>query len=126
MSTADTESVESRWFVLPLVASDVTIGEETVQEWTPKYLDREGIHGWSGTDYHFESETFPGLPFAGETMFVGEVRGTTESLDAVADESGARGRRAYGLSKANIANYLNDRLGRDRTFEAWGNTFRSN
>lgn len=122
-SSASTTETEHRWFILPLYAKRAQFENSPAAEWVPEYTDRDGISGWSGTDYHFEEGTFPALPFAGEEMFVGKLYGTPDALDAVAAESGAHGRQAYGLSKGAIAGYLNDRLGRQRAFEEWVDVF---
>lgn len=123
MSQSETETeTESRWFVLPLVGTRAFDNSPGI-EWGAKYADREGIRGEAGNDYHFPAETFPGLPWAGEGMFVGRLFGTPDALDAVAAQSDAFGMAEFGLSGDDIAGYLNDRLGRDRSFEEWAESF---
>lgn len=106
----------NRWFVLPIEETATGVRR-------PKYVDRDGIRGFSGQVHYFDAETYPRLPFAGEEMYVARVYGTSEAIDALADEQDAYGKQEYALSDSEVAAYLNDRLDEDRSFTEWLDTF---
>lgn len=106
------------WFVVPLAAGGIG-GVETV----PKYRDQ--VDSYSGNWQHFDQQTYSDLPWAGEDRYVVKFYAATQSdLDAIANNNDD----AYSLNTSNVtesdvASYLNDVTGSDRSFSEWEQSF---
>lgn len=101
------------WFILPLSTDEMG---ETV----PKYAGVEPPYKYTGSQHYFDEATHPDLPFAGQTMYVARVYADAQSdLDALAAHGDAYGKQEYGLSDQAVADYLNDKHGKDWTFTQW-------
>jgi len=91
----------------------------------PKYTEREGVNGYSGTDIDFSAELWSGLnyPFIGSEQYVVRVVGDGTTLDGIEAESDAHTMTTLGVSKSEVASILNQRFGRSRSFAAWARSF---
>lgn len=103
--------MNERWFVLPPTTDN--------DRERPGYVERDGIDGYAGSLVDFSDPAWSDLPFHGTEQWVTRVYGTTAGLDAIEAESDAYGREEYGFSRTDVASFLNDRFGGDRTFAEW-------
>jgi len=92
----------NRWYRLPETGS----GTET-DPYRPAYLDKDGIEGWAGNKAHPN----------GSPIWVCRVHGSTDALDALADEL-----QATQLSQV-PTHTLNNIFGQDRDATGWREGF---
>lgn len=103
-----------QWFVVPVAGSG-----ELLDPYRAKYRDTDGIESTTGTPKDFSAEKWSELPWYPNEMFVVRFYGTQSAIDAVAANADAYGKQEYSISDAEVAEYLNDKTGLDRTFAEW-------
>lgn len=109
--------MSERWFVLPRLG-DGSRGAP----WRPD-LKGAGVEAFAGQVVDFSDTTYDDLPWHPETMFVLRVYGTDTALDELASYDDVYGKVEHGISDAEAASYLNDRLGNDMTFAEYESAF---
>lgn len=103
--------MSKRLFLVPVVT------REGLQ--SPKYEQSDGLNGWSGTTLNLDAFD---LPLSG-TWYMVWFYGPVEALDTIESQPDAYTIDEQGLTKADLASYLNDHFGTDRTFTEWLDSF---
>lgn len=97
-----------RWFQVPVSGSG-TVDDPVL----PKYHDTSGISDWSGQI----------VTISGTDYFIVRFYGTTSALDTVESKADATSLQESGLTKSDIATYLNNKTGNSYSFSEWESRF---
>lgn len=97
-----------RWFLVPITGTGTTD-----DPYEPKYAATSGVSGWAG---HI-------VTVSGSDYFAVRYHGTTSSLDSIESNSDATSIQEAGLSKQDVADYLNNETGHAYSFSEWENRF---
>lgn len=97
-----------RWFQVPISGS----GTNT-DPYEPKYAGTSGISSWAGQQ----------VTVSGSDYYAVRYVGTTSALDEIEAYSDATSMQEAGLSKSDVAAYLNDETGYNYSFAEWEDRF---
>lgn len=97
-----------RWYLVPIAGTG-----PLADPYRPKYTSESGISGWSGQQ----------VTVSGTDYYAVRFVGTTSALDTIETYSDATSLQESGLSKSDIASYLNKKTGNSYSFSEWEQRF---